>query len=129
MAARWHLIRASNIQGTNHTLEGTMKGIVLMIVVLIAGLVSSLAGTETEFGVTTNYSSVRDPALMLRAPATQAAAADGAAARLVTDQRSEYRGSRPSVACTVLRLKSKYADMSLQPVFGRINGAQVFLNF
>src|SRR2546421_8321022 len=80
---------------------------------------------ETEFSTGTNHSSNFDPALMLRtSPRTGTGSAE-----LVTDERSEVRGSRPSVAYTVFRINSRYGDASIQPVLGRINGAQIRVEF
>jgi hypothetical protein len=104
-----------------------MKGVVLTLCGFVLGAASSwAAGNDVEFGVTNNdFSRRADPALILRTPKP----ADEVSARLVTDSRSEVRGARPSVAYTVFRLRSRLADVSLQPVLGRINGAQLHLDF
>jgi hypothetical protein len=104
-----------------------MKGIVLAVMSLCILAVSSAgAGTDTEFGVTNN-SATRgaDPALMLRSTPNQTARA----AQLVSDNRLEVRGARPTVAYTIFRMNSKIGDVALQPVLGRINGAQLRLDF
>jgi hypothetical protein len=104
-----------------------MKGIVLVLLCLVVAVrPSTAAGGDMEFGVTNNSSSPgADPALMLR---TYSPHGD-LAARLVSDDRSEVRGARPSVAYTVFQINARFAHVSLQPVLGRINGAQVHLDF
>lgn len=102
-----------------------MKGIVLGLMGLLLGVVSAVRAGDTDFGLTTNPPSTRDPAAILRtAPKTS-----DALVRLVTDDRIEARGTKPSVAFTVFRLTSRSAELSLQPIAGPINGAQVQLNF
>jgi hypothetical protein len=102
-----------------------MKGIVLTVAGILVSSVASFAGTEIGTTFTLNYSSVPDPAIMLR---TRGIEGTGVS-QFVSDARSEHRSSRPTVAYTIFRVNSKYAEMSVQPVFGRINGAQLYFNF
>jgi hypothetical protein len=101
-----------------------MKGTVLTLLGLLLGAVSSFGGTETEFAVSTNYSSVRDPAVMLRRVGEKPASV-----QRIADAQSEVRGSRPTVAYTLVRVDGRFAELSVQPVFGRINGAQLYVSF
>ncbi|MFL6514151.1 MAG: hypothetical protein ACJ8M1_03935 [Chthoniobacterales bacterium] len=102
-----------------------MKGVVLTVAGILISSLGAFADTETGTTFTTNYSSTPDPAVMLRAPAARATVSS----QFVSDAQSERRSSRPTVAYTVFRINSKYAEVSVQPVFGRINGAQLYLSF
>jgi len=102
-----------------------MKAIVLTMAGILISSVASFAGTESGTTFTTNYSSTPDPVVMLRKPAPQPALDS----QFVSDARSERRSSRPTVAYTLFRMNSKYAEVSVQPLFGRINGAQLYLSF
>ena len=102
-----------------------MKGIVLRLLGLMIGAVSSFGALDdVDFGIGTNSFSARDPELMLRSPDDRARVG-----QLVADRRTEERGSRPSLAVTVVRFESKHGDVALQPILGRINGAQIFVSF
>jgi hypothetical protein len=104
-----------------------MKGIVLVLFSLLIAPVSSsfCAPSDTDFGFGANFSSTTDPAAVLRAPVRTSSPT----AQLITDTQAEQRNSRPIVAYTLFRFDSRFAEVSVQPVVGRINGAQVRLNF
>jgi hypothetical protein len=101
-----------------------MKGIVLVLSGILATAVSSFGGTA-DFRIGTTDSFLRDAAATLRAPVTQRQSAG----QWIADAQSERRGSRPIVACTLFQFDSKYAEVAVQPVLGRINGAQLHLSF
>ena len=101
-----------------------MKGIVLILGGILMTTMSSLGGTA-DFGVGTTDSLLRDPAATLRVPLWQRPSAG----QWISDAQSERRGSRPIVAYTLMRFDSKYAEVAVQPVIGRINGAQLYLSF
>jgi hypothetical protein len=104
-----------------------MKGIVIVLFGLMTMAVSPLmaAGSDADFGISENSSSVRDPGAMLRSP-VQTVSSPG---QLLSDSQTERGSSRPIVAFTAFRFDSRYADLSVQPVLGRINGAQVRVNW
>jgi len=103
-----------------------MKGIVLAMLGLAIGTAAAFGEQpDTKFGVTANNSSAMNSEILVRPPIKTSAGLF----QLVADDQGETRGSRPSIACTVFRFDSKAAAVSLQPVFGRINGAQVYLSF
>src|SRR4051794_33876416 len=103
-----------------------MKGIVLVLVGWFIVTASTFGESmAVDFGISTNQVSPRDAALMLRVPLQRASPT----AQFVFDSRSESRGSRPSIAYTLFRVDSRFMDASLQPIFGKINGAQMQLNW
>jgi len=101
-----------------------MKGLALVLLSFMApvSVFSETASADFEFSA--NSPLTRDPMRVLRTPVN--IVKDSA---LVTDSRSEIRGSRPSVAYTVFRLEWQNVDAAVQPVFGRINGAQIKVNW
>jgi hypothetical protein len=102
-----------------------MKGIVLGLFGLLLVAVSAVRAGDNDFGLTNNPSLRRDPAAILRT----APKGSDSLVRLVTDDRTEARGTKPSVAFTVLRFTARSAEVSLQPIAGPINGAQLQLSF
>lgn len=101
-----------------------MKGIVLALWGILMTTMSSVGGTA-DFGVGMTDLFLRDPAVILRVPVVQRQSAG----QWIVDRQSERRGSRPILAYTLFRLESKYGDVAVQPVLGRINGAQLHLSF
>src|SRR5438445_5456884 len=102
-----------------------MKGIGLALFGLLLVAVSSACAGDSDFGLANNSSLGRDPAaILLTAPK-----GSDSLVRLVTDDRIEALGTKPSVAFTVFRFTARSAEVSLQPIAGPINGAQVQLSF
>ena len=101
-----------------------MRGFVLALVCLTVP-VSAFCESLALFEFASPEPSFRDPALILRKPLQTTSGS----VEIVSDSRSETRGSRPSVAYTLFRFDWQRADASIQPVFGRINGAQVKLTW
>jgi len=101
-----------------------MKGVVLVFWGILAAAVTSLGGTA-DFGIGTTDSFLHDPAATLRVSVTPRQSAG----QWIADAQSERRSSRPIVACTLFQFDSKYGDVAVQPVLGRINGAQLHLSF
>ena len=101
-----------------------MKGIALALFGFFVVVVSAAAAGD-DFNLTVTSTNSRDPAAMIWTPRNTS----GPLALLVTDDRTEARGGKPTIAYTIWRFSSKTADVSVQPVIGSINGAQVRLNF
>lgn len=105
-----------------------MKGIVLILLSVVLMPVLAVAQTaQGDFSVSPN--SMADPAAMLirKAPA-QHNISPGQL--LVADQQeTDTRESRPSVAYTIFSFDTRVAQVSVQPILGKINGAQLQLNW
>jgi hypothetical protein len=101
-----------------------MKGVVLAIWGILIIPLLSFGGTA-DFEIGTADSFRRNPAATLTVPVTQRRSVG----QWIADAQSERRGSRPIVAYTLFQFDSKYAEVAVQPVFGRINGAQLHLSF
>jgi hypothetical protein len=91
---------------------------------ILVTAISSFGGTA-DFGIGASESFLRDAAATLRVPIRQRQSAG----QWIADAQSERRSSRPIVACTLLQFDSKYGEVAVQPVLGRINGAQLHLSF
>ena len=96
---------------------------------VLAGLLVAPMGTFAQapaasFGLTTNSALVSD-ASVLRTM-TRKVSSPG---QFMIDTQSEDRGSRPIVACTLFSYKTAFTDVSVQPLLGRINGAQLKVNW
>ena len=101
-----------------------MKGIGFALFGFFVVVVSA-AAAGNDFDLTASSTNSRDPAAMIWTPKNTS----GPLALLVTDDRTEVRGGKPTIAYTIWRFTSKSADVSVQPVIGSINGAQIQLNF
>jgi hypothetical protein len=102
-----------------------MKGIVLALLGFFLAVVSAAAAGDSDFVVTNDVFVTRDPAAIIR-PVQKTS---DPLVRLVTDDRIEALGRKPSIAFTVVRFTAKSAEVSLQPIAGPINGAQVQVSF
>jgi hypothetical protein len=98
-----------------------LKGMMLALATMLVAPVLSFAG---DFAVTNSFSPDSGTVVLRSTPRAIASAG-----QFITDAQTETRGSRPIVAYTLFNFETKVAQVSVQPVFGRINGAQVQLNW
>jgi len=102
-----------------------MKGMVLALLGFFLAVMSTAQAGSGDFALTNERSLTGDPASII----TPVQKTSDPLVRLVTDDRIEALGRKPSIAFTVLRFSAKSAQVSLQPIGGPINGAQVQVTF